>query len=619
MKQELLYIQSLAKTGQTAQALQLLEPLKKQYPRNIEIWLMQGALLGNSGRFKEAVECFRQVNKIKPRNVQALINLANALNYSGEVEQAISTYSKALKLAPKNTEILAALAKTQASRGRFKEAIQFYKRNLRLQPQKIAINQNIAACYFLGGELEQAEKYYRRSLKYQQNASCYDGLGATLCQQGKYQEAVDAHHQALRLEPGNACFHSNYLLSLNYLAEFCAVDLLNEHIKWGERHRFKVGLSRQYTNTIQKDRLLRIGYVSPDFRTHSVAYFLEPLLVNHDKNKVEVFCYACTPHQDETTGRFQKVADYWRDISNMDDSQAASQIMNDKIDILVDLSGHTARNRLTLFGYKPAPVQVTWLGYPATTGLDTMDYRLTDEFADLPGNDVFYTEQLLRLKGCFLCYKPPATCPAVSPAPVEKNGLITFGSFNNLAKINETVVKQWAELLHYVSDSHILIKNPSLSDKASRKRYLAMFCQLGILPERVELRGLVPTLKDHLDTYSRIDIALDTFPYNGTTTTCEALYMGVPVITLAGKVHASCVGKSLLTAVGTEELIANSSEVYINIAKALANDAGRIINYRKTLRQQMQDSPLCDGAGFARKIELVYKDIWQKWCQSQIV
>jgi len=616
---KLVKAQMLAQTGKFHEALVLLDKVCRKDKRNADANFIKGSILGQTGDLEGAAKSLRRATIINPRHTLAYFNLGNVLTNLGEIKQAVSAYTSAHKLEPKKPEIVNVLARSLANTGLFKEAIELYKRNLKLQPHNPDVNANIATSYFLNGELESAAKYYRRAIEQQKNASYYDGLGAALCQQGKYTEAVEAHRNALMLQPDTARFHSNLLLSMNYLPEKQQNDLIQEHKRWVGAHSIKTGLLPQYKNTPEQGRRLRVGYVSPDFRTHSVAYFFEPLLENHDKESIETYCYACTLHQDETTGRLQKAADHWRNIAVLDDAQAITQIRKDEIDILIDLSGHTAKNRLPIFTAKPAPVQVTWLGYPATTGLETIDYRISDEVVDLPENAVLYTEQLVQLPGCFLCYKPPLLSPSVQPAPVEKNGFITFGSFNNLAKINEAVVRLWSELMNAVQGSRLLIKNPSLTDSATAERYFALFEKYGISADRIDLMGLAPTLEEHLNTYSLIDIALDTFPYNGTTTSCEALHMGVPVITLSGKLHASRVGESLLTILGQAELVAKTTEGYVAIAKELAEDSVRVSDYRNILRTCMSDSSLCDGRAFAQKMEQAYRDMWRTWCASQHV
>jgi predicted O-linked N-acetylglucosamine transferase (SPINDLY family) len=310
----------------------------------------------------------------------------------------------------------------------------------------------------------------------------------------------------------------------------------------------------------------------------------------------------------------QESADHWRDISMFDDQRAVEKIRSDAIDILVDLAGHTAGNRLMVFAARSAPVQITWLGYPATTGLVTMDYRVTDSLADPPGYEAFYTEQLVWVPGCFLCYQPSPQSPPVAPPPAIENGFVTFGSFNNLAKINLEVVTLWSKLLHIVPGSRLLVKNPSLTDPAIARQLMSLLAQHHVSEDRVELLGLAQTTEKHLDAYRHVDVALDTFPYNGTTTTCEALYMGVPVVTLVGYSHAGRVGVSLLTALGLDELVADTPEKYIKVAQKLAENHEKLTDLRNSLRTRMESSQLCDGKAFADKMEHVYRELWQGWC-----
>ena len=609
--------QSMAASGRTTEALQLLSEICRKYPRDTEAWFTRGTILGNAGQFAEAIDCLQQATSLNPRHGLAYFNLANALSGQRRFRDAADILLLALKLEPRRPEIIRALARAEVNCGRMQEAIRWYREYLLSRPGDPEALGNLGACHFHSEQLEDAVTYYRQALALRSEAAWFDGLGATLCRQGKFDEAINAQRAAVRLQPGNPRYHSNLLMTLNYLPGLSPAVILQEHRQWAHLKRGRVLLSGDYVNTADSGRRIRVGYVSPDFRTHSVSYFFEPLLQNHDGNDVETFCYACSPLQDETTARLQAVAHHWRDISALDDRQAIELIRKDCIDILVDLAGHTAGNRLMLFTAKPAPVQITWLGYPSTTGLAEIDYRMTDRAADPEGDDCFYSEQLLRLPGCFLCYEPFANSPPVAPSPVLENGFITFGSFNNLAKVNEDVIGLWSSLLRALPDARILIKNPSLSDPATAEYYMDRFSQHNVNTERVLLLGLAPDTETHLDTYRKIDIALDTFPYNGTTTTCEALYMGTPVVTLVGQTHAGHVGKSLLSILGLEQHIATSHDQYVAIAMRLADNQTELSRLRNELRTRIVNSPLCDGETFAKNIEQAYRGAWQDWCNSQ--
>jgi predicted O-linked N-acetylglucosamine transferase (SPINDLY family) len=322
---------------------------------------------------------------------------------------------------------------------------------------------------------------------------------------------------------------------------------------------------------------------------------------------------------DQMTERLRKMADHWCAIAQLTDEALAEQVHQDGIDILVDLSGHTAGNRLQMFARKPAPVQVTWLGYPNTTGMPVIDYRLTDDIADPPGRaDQYSIESLVRLPNGFLCYEPPEVAPDVAGLPVREAGRITFGSFNILPKMNASVIALWSQILNQVSGSCLLLKCRQLVDEPTRRVYLDLFARHKISADRIKMLRQTPSTHEHLALYNKVDIALDPFPYNGTTTTCEALWMGVPVVTLEGGRHSARVGASILTRVGLAELITGSQAVYVTKAVALACDLERLTQLRSQLRRRMQTSPLCDAKIFARQVEEKYQDMWYAWCRRKM-
>jgi len=301
----------------------------------------------------------------------------------------------------------------------------------------------------------------------------------------------------------------------------------------------------------------------------------------------------------------------------MPDEQATELVRRDGIDILVDLAGHTSGSRVLLFARKPAPVQASWIGYPATTGLSAMDYKIVDRYTDPPGmSDQFYTEKLIRLPDSFLCYLPEKDSPEVGMLPVLSSGHITFGSFNNFAKVSPEGIELWGRILKTITGSRLLMKAKSFSDRSTRSYVLDMFARKGIPAERIELVSMKRSFKEHLDTYTRIDIGLDTFPYNGTTTTCEALWMGVPIITLAGSTHASRVGMSLLTNIGLPELVASTDEEYVSSAVNLACDLTKLRSLRETLRGRVMHSPLTDTKRFILNLEHCYRTLWEHWCNQ---
>lgn len=580
-----------------------------------DAWLMLGVVNGKLGNHVEAAECFTRVLAIHPRNAEAQSNLGIALREQGRLEEAVASFREALRIQPDRHDTHDSLAHALLNLGRLDEAADTFRAALRLKPGNAEMHSNLGSVYQAQGLLEQAVACYREAQRLKPGIT-YDNLGSALSSQGKFEEALACYREGLRRHPADTRTHSNLLMTLNYLPDQDPEAIFREHRAWGGIHGKLNAKPLSFTNIRDPDRRLRIGYVSPDFRTHSVAYFIEPLLANHDDNTVESVCYSDVPRPDATTKRLQGMANQWRDVSKVSDEQLAVLIHEDGIDILVDLAGHTASNRLPVFTRRPAPVQATWLGYPNTTGLATIDYRLTDAIADPEGQDVFYTEKLLRLDGCFLCYQPTANAPPIAPLPAADAGHVNFGSFNNLAKINSRVIELWSELLKAFPAARLIIKNPSLTDPPTRERYQELFAARGQGSERVELLGHTATREEHLALYNRVDIALDTFPYNGTTTTCEALWMGVPVITLAGENHAGRVGASLLNAAGFAEWIAETPSEYIAIAAKLTADTGGLENIRAGLRSRLAGSLLCDGKSFATRMESAYRKMWKSWCQG---
>ena len=415
------------------------------------------------------------------------------------------------------------------------------------------------------------------------------------------------------LAPERADVFSNLLFIGNYDAGLAPAALAELHHGYGRK--YETAAVMPHENDRSHGRRLRIGYVSPDFRQHSVANFLEALLQGHHTEAIEVTCYAAVKSPDAVTARLQEQAARWRNVMGLTDEAVAGMIRSDGIDILVDLAGHTAGNRLGVFARNPAPVQATYLGYPNTTGLSRIDYRVTDAEADPAGaDDALYSERLYRLPRCFLAYRPAAEAPAVTARPGATGKPITFGSFNMLAKMSSQTIAAWAAVLRAQPEARLVIKSAPLIDRATGARTHARFAEHGIAATRVQL---VPFMQDrgrHLEAYGRIDIALDTFPYNGTTTTCEALWMGVPVVTFAGDRHAAHVGKSLLHAIGLDELVAPSAEGYVALAGELAADPPRVAALSRGLRERVANSPLCDTRGLAQTLEAAYRDMWQRWC-----
>jgi protein O-GlcNAc transferase len=569
-----------------------------------------GLVFQEQGKVDEAISCYQEALQLRTHYPEANYNLGNALKESGKLAEAIQCYQKAVALRPDYPEACNNMGNAFNDQGKFDEAVACLKRAVTLRPDFPEAHYNLGNALHGMVRLEEAIVSYERALELRPDyPEAYNNLGIVFKNCGHLGKAIECYKTSLGLKPDFSKVHSDFLLAMNYDPSICPEGIFLESSDWWHRH------GEPHTNKFcHKDHKtfgrLRIGYVSPDFRGHSVSYFFLPLLMAHDRNEVEVFCYAEVKRPDEMTVRIRDLSDHWRSTVGLGDDAVAQKIYEDRIDILVDLAGHTANNRLPVFARKPAPVQVTWLGYPGTTGLPVMDYRLTDEIADPEGDgDQHYSETLVRLKNGFLCYLPPDGAPDVASLPALESGRITFGSFNNLPKLNEGVLEIWSEILLQVPGSFLLIKSRQLADKSTKRRYRDLFINNGVTPDRVRTLPATSSISEHLELYNRVDIALDPFPYNGTTTTCEALWMGVPVVTLRGKSHSSRVGASILTRVGLKELVAEAENNYVSKGVSLTRDLGRLKALRKGLRRRMKASNLCDAGSFARSIEGVYRKI----------
>lgn len=433
----------------------------------------------------------------------------------------------------------------------------------------------------------------------------------------RVEESLAHFTEALKLPPQYPELFSNYLLWKHLAPKPEPRALFDLHRSYGAMMSATVQprYRGQYRGTRDPQRPLRIGYVSRNFLRHSVGFFIEPVIARHDRSQYRIYCYYTHQVVDETTERIAKLAHVWRHVHADDDEALAARINDDRIDILVDLGGHTKLNRLGVFARQPAPVQMTWMGYPDTTGLAAIDYRITDAIADpAPGADELHTERLLRVDAPFLCYQPPRDSPPVASRDV---GAVVFGSFNMLAKLNAPTIDIWARILNGVPGSRMLLKSSLFKHDETVNRVLECFRARGVARERIEARNWTAERAEHLGAYGEIDIALDTFPYNGTTTTCEALWMGVPVITLAGEVHMSRVGTTLLTSVGLRDLVATDADDYVRIAVALGCDSARRETLRSEMRARLASSPLLDHEGFTRKLESRMRQSWQRWCEAQ--
>lgn len=572
-----------------------------------------------TGKPSEAHSYFQKAVQINPGYIEAHINMGNCLRDMGRFDEALSCYHKAMVYKENSAEAYYNAGVVLHDTGNLDGAIVYYLEALKYNPDYAAAHNNLGNMLAEKGLLSEAIAHYRKTLTLlPDDIETYNNLGNALKDQGNLSGAAAMHRQSLVADPHNHRIHSNLLYDLHYTHELEPGEMYQEHLGWAKQHAgHLLPDKRVYKNPPEPDRRLRIGYMSPDFRNHSVAFFIEPVLASHDHTRFEIFCYSDVVHPDGVTQRLKSVAHVWRDIRRMTDEYAAELINDDGIDILIDLAGHTANNRMLVFARKPAPVQITYLGYPNTTGLAAMDYRLTDALADPPGvTDTFYTEQLVRMPEGFLCYLPPPYSLAPAEPPVLKSGAITFGCFNNLSKISSDVIAVWSRILQRLPEARIIIKAKALCDDEAKNMLKEKFNGHGISGERLLLTGYIPSATEHLLMYNSIDISLDTFPYNGTTTTCESLWMGVPVITFEGTSHVSRVGVSLLSQTGLHEFIAQDSDQYVDIAVELADTTEKLRALRAGLRDRLKASFLTNPHVFIHHLEAVYRMVWEKWCNQ---
>lgn len=529
----------------------------------INLKLQARTLLGNN-QYKSARELLYKIVKADPRDLETLMNLSSVCGALQDYNAAENFSRQALHINNNLPGAWLNLGFSLAVQNRHDEAVSSFRNAIKVRPDLVP------AYHYLGNTLreldrrEEAVSIFREALSIQpDNGPVFYDLGNTYKARGEMDKAQDCFRQSMRIRPDHLLSHTNLIACMLYDGTISPATLFQEQLKWAGRVEASVSAPVPRSNAPDPERRLKVGYLSPDFRKHSVAYFFEPIIEHHNREQILPVCYSDVAEPDATTRRLASLAGKWRDISAMGNEDLYAQIRSDKIDILVDLAGLTNGNRLEVMARRPAPVQVNYLGYASSTGLTAVDYRLTDSIADPEGvSDAFHTEHLLRLPHGFLCYRPIADAPAVNSLPATRNGHITFGSFNNHAKITPAVVRVWSAILKAVPDSRLVCKAQRFSDASTRQRYAGLFAAHGVHEGRVELLGQLASETEHLSLYGNIDIGLDTFPYNGTTTTCEALWMGVPVITLSGDRHLSRVGQSILTRVGLADYVAGTADDY---------------------------------------------------------
>lgn len=599
--------------GRVAEAEAALQQAYTAMPGQAAPSVQLGVLYHTQGQAEKAITFYRQAVALQPGAIEAWNNLGMLLQERRQYAEAESCFRKVLAVIPRLEQTEANLGAVLQLQGKFPESLAVLERAYAQFPQSALVCNNLGFTHLAMKNAHGAEAAFRQAIALNGRVALYfRNLGAALLLQGRLEASIKAQRQALELEPQNATAFSNLLLTLHYLPGMTSAQLLAEHQQFAAR--LEPPLKASWIppeNGRDPDRHLRIGYVSGDFCDHAVAFFIEPVLIAHDRTQVEIFCYYNQTRVDAVTQRLRRRVENWRDVAGLSDEQLAAQIRADAIDILVDLSGHTAENRLLTFMRRPAPVQMTWLGYPGTTGLAaSMDYRLTDASWDPPGEAVF-SERTLYLPR-WAAWQPPMDAPAVSFPVAREAGNVTFACLNNPVKINAEVLAAWASLMQALPAARLLLGNISEGAEADlmRERLEAA----GIASARVELRPRVP-LATFLAWHADIDVALDPFPFPGGLTTYHALWMGVPVVTLRGATSVARQGAAILGATGLDDAcIAHTADEYVSKAVALALDADRRAALRGSLRDRM--AVWTDGPAQARALEGAYREAWRHWCAS---
>jgi len=605
--------------GRIDAAIPLLEAAVKAAPASPHALLNLGVALRARGDNATAVTLLARVLELDAHFPEAAYNLGNALHALGNAREASLFYEHAIAVNPAHADAYNNLGNVFRELGDSTRAAEAFDKAIALRPDLVAAHNNAATLMRTLGRIDEAETRLRRALEIDPHHSVtHNNLGTVLKDAGRIEDGIACYREALRCDPDNVIAHSNLAYALTFSAEDPEAPL-EACRRWSAQHEARYRATRQSHARLgdeDRARRLRIGYVSPDFRNHCQALFMMPLLSHHDHARFEIYCYSTVVRPDEVTDRLKSHADVWRDVRTLDDDQLAQQIRDDRIDILLDLTMHMSDARPLLFARKPAPVQIAWLAYPGTTGIEAIDYRLTDPWLDPAGSDRHYSEQSIRLADSFWCYDPltsstkPADMPEVNALPARDHGFLTFGCLNNPCKLTDRTLQMWRGVLHEAVDARLLLMAPH---GAARTRLLERLASHGIGGERVRF---VPfqSRADYLRTYCEIDIGLDTFPYNGHTTSLDASWMGVPVVTRVGATAVGRAGLSQSMNLGLAELVAHSDEQFVDIALQLARDLPRVARLREGLRARIAASPLMDGARFATQVEAAFRTAWERWC-----
>jgi protein O-GlcNAc transferase len=607
---------ALHQQGRLDEAEAIYRRLLAADPGNAELLSLLGTLCHQSSRNDEAVDLLRRAVAINGNKASWYANLGLALRALGRFVEAEEALLAAIRLRPDYAEAHSNLGLVYRELDRMADAVECFRRAIALKPEMPGFYLNLGTTQLEADKLHEAEESFQQAVALNpRHVASYIHLGYTQRRLGRMEEAVETHEHALRLDPDNIDGLQKLLFEENYLGRGSPAEALESAKRYGAAMARKVTPGHAHDNSRDPERRLRVGFVSGDFRQHPVSRFFGHLVPLFDRSKVEVALYYANKRSDAVTERIQGDADVWRPISGIKDDAADDLIRGDGIDVLIDLSGHTGDARLGLFARRPAPVQASWLGYSGTTGLDAIDYIIADANVIPPGDEPYFVETPVRLADAYLCYDPPRLTTHLLPTPAKANGYVTFGTFNRLDKVSDRTVACWAKVLAATPGSKLLLKSMELDQSDVRAATERRFAAQGIGAERLLLQSWTSDYALHMQGYSQIDICLDPFPYTGTTTSCDALWMGVPTVTLEGDRFISRVGASLLRTVGLDDLVATDVESYVAIASGLAADRPRLEALHGSLRSRFLASPLCDAPRFTRNFEAALRGMWRAYCE----
>lgn len=598
--------------GRTQEGEQLCRQILSFEPGNADAVEMLGLLAMRSGRPAEAAELVRKAIALRPGHPRYHHDLGLILCSSGQHDAAIECFRQAISIRPDYVEAHSNLGATLRRRLRLDEAIAAYERAVSIQPAFAEAHYNLGNVLKDRGRLDDAVESFRKAIAIKPDfAEALCNLGTVLKDTGQVEEAVTLQRRAEQLKP-DPSIGSCLLCTMQFDPAQDLATILAEHARWDRTYAQPLAReARPHGNDRSPERKLRIGYVSPDLCLHPVSYCLMPVLRNHDRAAFEVYCYCDVEHPDPVTAEFRGLADVWRHTFPLGHAQLAELVRADGIDVLIDLAGHSNGNRLMAFARRPAPVQIDYLGWPGTTGMSAMDYRVGDRFIDHP--HAVFAEKTLCMPDSFWCYDPGTVDARPNELPARSAGYVTFGCTNNFAKISGLTLGLWARALTQVPGSRLLLRAPT---ENARRRVLDRLAAGGVDPARVEFAAKLPR-QQYWEFYNRIDINLDATPYNGHVTTMDSLYMGVPMVSLAGGMPLARAGYSILSNVGLAELVAHDADGYVRTAVALADDPDRAAALRASLRDRIRASPLMDARRYTRNWEAHVRECWRAWCAAQ--